>query len=184
MIFTRRKLLASSALFLGDKLLEALSTPISKWSAPVRLNAAQLPGANPQVQSPVIFVDVAKQAGVTVENVWGGVTHKKYIVEAKGSGIAFFDYDMDGWLDIYLTNGTRLNTDWPPGQAPHTHLLKNNRDGTFTDVTERAGIGRTGWQTGVCVGDYDNDGFDDLFITFWGHNILFRRHPEGRSVEG
>jgi hypothetical protein len=183
MIFTRRKLLTSSALFLGDKLLEALSTPIKKWSAPLRLNAAQLPSANPQAQSPVIFVDVAQQAGVTVENVWGGVTHKKYIVEAKGSGIAFFDYDMDGWLDIYLTNGTRLNTDWPPGQAPHTHLLKNNRDGTFTDVTERAGIGRTGWQTGVCVGDYDNDGFDDLFITFWGHNILFHNNGDGTFTD-
>ncbi len=146
------------------------------------MQAAQLPASTPG-QSPVTFVDVAKQAGVTVENVWGGVEHKSYIIEAKGSGIAFFDYDHDGWLDIYLTNGSRLHTSWPPGQAPHTHLLKNNRDGTFTDVTEKSGIARTGWQTGVCVGDYDNDGWDDLFLTFWGHNVLFHNNGDGTFTD-
>ncbi|MGH9397828.1 MAG: CRTAC1 family protein [Terriglobia bacterium] len=150
----------------------------------MRLEAASLPGAAPQPeQSPVIFVDVAAQAGVTVPNVWGGVEHKKYIIEAKGSGIAFFDYDQDGWLDIYLTNGTRLDTTWPPGRAPHTHLLKNNRDGTFTDVTEKSGLARTGWQTGVCVGDYDNDGWDDLFLTFWGQNVLFHNNGDGTFAD-
>ncbi|HEX5481619.1 MAG TPA: CRTAC1 family protein [Terriglobia bacterium] len=178
--FTRRSLLASSALFLSDKLLETLTTPLGKWSQPVRLQAAQMAGAP---SSPVTFVDVAKQAGVTVENVWGGVEHKKYIVEAKGSGIAFFDYDQDGWLDIYLTNGSRLDTTWPAGKAPHTHLLKNNRDGTFTDVTEKSGLGVTGWQTGVCVGDYDNDGWDDIFLTFWGHNILFHNNGNGTFTD-
>ena len=68
------------------------------------------------------FVDVAREAGLTTPNVWGGVENKKYIIEAKGSGISFFDYDQDGWLDIYLTNGTRLDTIWPPGEAPTTHL--------------------------------------------------------------
>jgi len=110
--------------------------------------------------------------------VWGGTEHKKSIIEAKGSGLAFFDYDNDGWLDIYLTNGTRLNADWPAGKAPTSHLYKNNRDGTFTDVTDKSGLARTGWQTGVCVGDYDNDGWDDLFCCFWGHNILFHNNGD------
>lgn len=184
MILTRRKLLASSALFLGDKLLEMLATPLSRWNRPLQLHAAQLPTAGPSAApSPIIFVDVGRQAGLNIPNVWGGVHHKKYIVEAKGSGIAFFDYDMDGWLDIYLTNGTRLDAHWPPGQAPHTHLLKNNRDGTFTDVTAKSGLARTGWQTGVCVGDYDNDGADDLFLTFWGHNILFHNNGDGTFTD-
>ena len=121
--------------------------------------------------------------GLTTPNVWGGVDSKSYIIEAKGSGIAFFDYDQDGWLDIYLTNGTRLNTTWPPGQAPTTQLYHNNRDGTFTDVTAKSGLARTGWQTGVCVGDFDNDGWDDLFCTFWGHNVLFHNNGDGTFTD-
>ncbi len=115
--------------------------------------------------------------------MWGGVDHKRSIIEAKGSGLAFFDYDNDGWLDIYLTNGDRLDAHWPPGKAPTSHLYKNNRDGTFTDVTEKSGLGRTGWQTGVCVGDYDNDGWDDLFCCFWGHNILFHNNGDGTFTD-
>jgi len=128
---------------------------------------------------------VAKKAGLTVPNVWGGVEHKRYIVEAKGSGIAFFDYDMDGWLDVYMTNGLRLPPDdkWPPGQEPKSHLFKNNRDGTFTDVTDKSGLGQVGWQTGVCVGDYDNDGKDDLFCGFWGHNALFHNNGDGTFTD-
>lgn len=182
--FTRRTLLTAASVFLGDKLLNTLAKPVGRWEGQLRLEAAQLPGAGDQAGvSPVTFVDVAKEAGVTVENVWGGVTHKDYIIEAKGCGIAFFDYDQDGWLDIYLTNGTRLNTTWPPGQTPHTHLLKNNRDGTFTDVTEKSGLARSGWQTGVCVGDYDNDGWDDIFLTFWGHNVLFHNNGDGTFTQ-
>ena len=133
--------------------------------------------------SPVQFVDVARQAGLNTPNVWGGVDHKRLIIETKGSGIAFFDYDNDGWLDIYLTNGNQLDAHWPPKKTPTTHLYKNNRDGTFTDVTERSGLGRTGWQTGVCVGDYDNDGWDDLFCCFWGHNILFHNNGNGTFTD-
>jgi len=133
--------------------------------------------------SPVTFVDVAKEAGLTTPNVWGGVDHKRYIIEAKGSGLGFFDYDQDGWLDIYLTNGTRLGAHWPEGQAPTSHLYKNNRDGTFTDVTAKSGLGRTGWQTGVCVGDYDSDGWDDLFCCFWAHNILFHNNGDGTFTD-
>jgi hypothetical protein len=128
-------------------------------------------------------VDVSREAGLTTPNVWGGVSNKNYIIEAKGSGIAFFDYDQDGWLDIYLTNGTQLNTTWPSGQAPTTHLYHNNRDGTFTDVTAKSGLARTGWQTGICVGDYDNDGWDDLFCAFWGHNVLFHNNGDGTFTD-
>ena len=177
----RRSFLKSSTVLLGTPLLEALSTPLRKWTGPLILNASTLP--TPPNASPVTYVDVAKQAGVTVENVWGGVLHKKYIIEAKGSGLAFFDYDMDGWLDIYLTNGTRLDTKWPPGQAPTSHLLKNNRDGTFTDVTAKSGLARTGWGVGVCVGDYDNDGVDDLFCTSWGHNVLWHNNGDGTFMD-
>ena len=115
--------------------------------------------------------------------MWGGVEHKTLIVEAKGSGLAFFDYDNDGWLDIYLSNGTRLDAHWSPGAAPTTQLYKNNRDGTFTNVTKQSGVGRTGWQTGVCVGDFDNDGWDDLFCCFWGHNILFHNNGDGTFTD-
>jgi hypothetical protein len=187
----RRRFLGSSSVLLGGALLDALTSPLWKWKRSLLLDAAAEPifqAPKPSVfaspaASPVVFVDVAKEAGLVSPNVWGGVNQKKYIIEAKGSGLAFFDYDHDGWLDIYLTNGTRFNTDWPPGKAPTSHLYKNNRDGTFTDVTDKSGLARSGWQTGVCVGDYDNDGWDDLFCCFWGHNILFHNNGDGTFTD-
>ncbi len=179
MILPRRRFLETSCTLLGSALLDVLTTPLWKRSGPLRVEAAvaTTPG------SPVQFVDVAEKAGLTIPNVWGGIDHKRVIIETKGSGIAFFDYDQDGWLDIYLSNGSRLDAHWPAGKEPTTHLYKNNRDGTFTDVTERSGLARTGWQTGICVGDYDNDGWDDLFCTFWGHNILFRNNGDGTFTD-
>src|SRR6202046_3278542 len=175
----RRRFLGSSLFVLGGTLTEALATPLWKWSDPALVQAAV---SNPAA-SPVQFVDVAQQAGLTVPNVWGGIDHKRSIIEAKGSGLAFFDYDNDGWLDIYLTNGDRLDAHWAAGQAPTSRLYKNNRDGTFTDVTEKSGLARTGWQTGVCIGDYNNDGWDDLFCCFWGHNILFSNNGDGTFTD-
>ncbi len=188
MIFPRRRFLGSSLIVLGSALTDALTTPLWKWKNPIVVEAASgtvlsAPDASGLTASPVQFIDVAQQAGLTVPNVWGGVNQKRVIIETKGSGLAFFDYDQDGWLDIYLSNGDRLNEHWPPGKAPTTHLYKNNRDGTFTDVTEKSGLGRTGWQTGVCVGDYDNDGWDDLFCTFWGHSILFHNSGNGTFTD-
>ncbi len=179
MILPRRRFLETSCTLLGSALLDVLTTPLWKRSGPLRVEAAvaTTPG------SPVQFVDVAEKAGLTIPNVWGGIDHKRVIIETKGSGIAFFDYDQDGWLDIYLSNGSRLDAHWPAGKEPTTHLYKNNRDGTFTDVTERSGLARSGWQTGICVGDYDNDGWDDLFCTFWGHNILFRNNGDGTFTD-
>ena len=185
MILPRRRFLGASLVGLGGTLLDALTTPLWRWRAGTVLRAAALPPAGQTKpagaagKSSVQFVDVAREAGITALNVWGAIDHKNYIIEAKGAGLAFFDYDNDGWLDVYLTNGTRLGTQWPAGQAPTSHLYKNNRDGTFTDVTEKSGLARTGWQTGVCIGDYDNDGCDDLFCCFWGHNILFHNNGDG-----
>ena len=183
MRFTRRNFLGSTAVLLGSNLLDLLSTPLWRWRGTSVLKAATLPA--PETTSPVVFVDVAKEAGLTVPNVWGGVHSKKYIVEAKGSGLAFFDYDQDGWLDIYLTNGVRFpgGEPLPDGKTPIQHLFKNNRDGTFTDVTEKAGLARTGWGTGVCVGDYDNDGWDDLFCGYWGHNVLWHNNGDGTFTD-
>jgi hypothetical protein len=179
MILPRRRFLGSSLFVLGSSLTDALATPLWKWKSPLAVEASAADPASPQVQ----FVDVAQQAGLTIPNVWGGIDRKRVIIETKGSGLAFFDYDNDGWLDIYLSNGSRLDTHWPAGKAPTTHLYKNNRDGTFTDVTEKSGLGRSGWQTGVCVGDYDNDEWDDLFCCFWGHNILFHNNGNGTFTD-
>ncbi|HWT82326.1 MAG TPA: VCBS repeat-containing protein, partial [Candidatus Methylomirabilis sp.] len=178
---TRRHFLGSSAVLLGTRLLEALSTPLRKWARPLVLSAAPLPAQ--EGGAPVTYVDVAQQAGVTAMNVWGGVEHKSYIIEAKGSGLAFYDYDQDGWLDIFLTNGQRLEETYAPGTAPTAHLYKNNRDGTFTDVTAQSGLGVSGWLTGVCVGDYDNDGWDDLFVCNWGHSLLFHNNGNGTFTD-
>jgi hypothetical protein len=179
MNFPRRRFLGSSLVVLGSTLLDALTTPLWKWSRSLSLQSTQAAAA----ESPVQFVNVAREAGLTIPNVWGGTDRKRYIIEAKGSGIAFFDYDQDGWIDLYLTNGMRFGEKWAPGQEPTSHLYKNNRDGTFTDVTGKSGLARTGWQTGVCVGDYDNDGWDDLFCCFWGHNILFHNNGDGTFTD-
>jgi hypothetical protein len=118
------------------------------------------------------FTDIAEKAGLTAVNVFGGVDTKKYIIETTGTGVAIFDYDNDGWPDIFIVNGTRLEG-FPAKDAPTNHLYHNNHDGTFTDVTAKAGLTATGWGQGVCVGDYDNDGWEDLYVTYWGKNRLY-----------
>ncbi|MGA2630888.1 MAG: CRTAC1 family protein [Terriglobia bacterium] len=183
MKLSRRHFLGASGVVLGSNLLDALTTPLGRWGSPLKLQAAPL--AAPEGGPQVTFVDVAQQAGLTAPNVWGGVKRKKYIIEAKGSGLAFFDYDQDGWLDIYLTNGVRFEGEepYPDNKTPTSHLYKNNRDGTFTDVTEKSGLTRTGWQTGVSVGDFDNDGWDDLFCGYWGHNVLWKNNGDGTFTD-
>ncbi len=132
---------------------------------------------------PIRFVNVAREAGLRAKTVFGGEKKNKYLLETTGCGAAFFDYDNDGWLDIFLVNGTRFEATWPAGQAPTSRLYKNNRDGTFTDVTGQAGLARSGWGQGVCVGDYDNDGNDDLFVTYWGDNALYHNDGVGRFTD-
>ena len=126
------------------------------------------------------LTDVAGQAGLTETVVYGGVDAKRYIVEVVGCGVAFLDYDNDGWLDLFVLSGTRLEGA-PPGAS--NRLYRNNRDGTFTDVTEKAGLTRVGWASAVTVGDYDNDGYDDLFITSYGHNALYRNNGDGTFTD-
>jgi hypothetical protein len=118
------------------------------------------------------FSDVAAKAGLTAVNVFGGEKTKKFIIETTGTGVAIFDYDNDGWPDIFIVNGTTLGG-FPADQAPTNHLYHNNHDGTFTDVTAKAGLLASGWGQGVCVGDYDNDGWEDLYVTYYGQNRLY-----------
>ena len=126
------------------------------------------------------FVDVAASAGLTKTMVYGGTDHITYIVELNGGGCAFFDYDNDGWMDIFIVGGRRLEGT-PPGSS--NRLYHNNRDGTFTDVTEKAGLFDCGWACGVCVGDYNNDGFEDLFLTYYGQNRLYRNNGDGTFTD-
>jgi hypothetical protein len=130
----------------------------------------------------VEFLDIAKQAGLNAKTIFGGEKKNKYLLETTGSGVAFYDYDNDGWLDIFLVNGTRLEG-FPRGQEPTCHLFKNNRDGTFTDVTIKAGLARSGWGQGVCIGDYDNDGFEDLFISYYGKCALYHNNGDGTFTD-
>jgi enediyne biosynthesis protein E4 len=128
------------------------------------------------------FVDVASKAGLTANNIFGETLSKKYILESTGTGVAIFDYDNDGWPDIFLVNGTTLKGSSLRENA-HSHLYHNNHDGTFTDVTEKAGLMATGWGQGVCVGDYDNDGWEDLYITYYGKNRLYHNRGNGTFEE-
>lgn len=124
------------------------------------------------------FVDVALEAGLTRTIYYGEADTSDYISEANGCGVAFYDYDNDGWLDILLLSGSR-RSGIPDHAIATNRLYRNNRNGTFTDVTREAGLTKTGWANGVCIGDYDNDGFDDLFITYRGKNVLYRNNGDG-----
>jgi hypothetical protein len=130
----------------------------------------------------VSFVDIGRQAGLNAKTIFGGVAKNKYLLETTGCGVAFYDYDNDGWLDIFLVNGWRIEG-FPKGDEPVCHLFKNNRDETFTDVTVRAGLGRSGWGQGVCIGDYDNDGYEDLFISYYGQNALYHNNGNGTFTD-
>ena len=128
------------------------------------------------------FINVAKEAGLNAKTIFGGEHKNKYLLETTGCGVAFYDYDNDGWLDIFLVNGSRLEG-FPKGEEPTSHLFKNNRDGTFTDVTAKAGVARSGWGQGVCIGDYDNDGFEDLFVSYFGKNVLYHNNGDGTFTD-
>jgi hypothetical protein len=126
------------------------------------------------------FTDVGLHAGLKRPVIYGGENRKTYILETVGCGCAFIDYDNDGWLDIFLLSGTRLEGA-PEGAS--NRLYKNNRDGTFTDVTAKSGLHRTGWAAGVTIGDFDNDGNEDVFITGWGGNVLYRNNGDGTFTD-
>jgi hypothetical protein len=126
------------------------------------------------------FTDVAEQAGLRAPVLCGGADTADYIIETMSCGVAFLDYDNDGWLDIFVLSGSKVED--PPKEAMN-RLYRNNRDGTFTDVTEKAGLARSGFAYGVTVGDYNNDGFEDIFVTYWGQNVLYRNNGDGTFTD-
>lgn len=147
-------------------------------------NRNQPPAAKPAPSGrpfPVSFVDVAQNAGLDMKFTSGDEKAKKYIVETNGTGVAFLDYDNDGWQDIFLVNSSRLGGF--PSSAPTNHLYRNDHNGKFTDVTQEAKLGRSGWGNGVCAGDTDNKGFDDLYVTYWGANVLYKNNGDGTFTD-
>ena len=160
------------------RLLRALPPVLAPALLPRSLRAAsQAPPPAPPFSR---FVDVAASAGLTQTMYYGGTGTATFILEITGCGCAFIDYDNDGWMDIFLLTGRRLD-EIPPGAS--NRLYHNNRDGTFSDVTEKAGLKDVGWAMGVCVGDYDNDGWDDLFVTCYGQNKLYRNNGNGTFTD-
>ncbi len=137
-------------------------------------------GAEPRLKMPLTFsfTNIARAAGLDGTTVYGGASSNKYLLETTGTGVAAIDYDRDGRLDLFFVNGSRLEG-FAPGQAPVNQLYRNKGDGTFEDVTVKAGLGASGWGQGACVGDYDNDGNDDLFVSYWGQNRLYHNRGNG-----
>ncbi len=146
-------------------------------------NAAQK-GGTPRLTPPAPhqgeqFIEVSAKAGIHFTLTSGG-PEKRYIIEAKGGGgIAWIDYDNDGFPDLFLVNGSTFEL-WKRGDSPRSRLFHNNGDGTFTDVSASSGLNHTGWGMGVCAGDYDNDGRDDLYVTYYGDNVLYHNDGQGR----
>ncbi len=128
------------------------------------------------------FIDVAKESGLHAKTIYGDEHKNRYLLETTGCGVAFYDFDHDDWVDLFLVNGTRLEG-FPKGSEPISRLFKNNRDGTFTDITAKSGMTRSGWGQGCCVGDFDNDGLNDLFVSYYGQNILYRNHGDGTFTD-
>jgi hypothetical protein len=143
--------------------------PLERPVAPIKTN---LP--------PIIvnFKDIAEQAGLTAVNVSGGIDKKDYILETTGDGVAIFDYDNDGLMDIFLVNGTTLDGKGR-GATSMSHLYHNLGNLRFEDVTVKAGLAKVGWGQGVCAADYDNDGYTDLFVTYYGHSVLYHNQGNG-----
>ena len=139
----------------------------------------RVPGSSPAVT----FTDITAPAGLlNARNLSGSRDNKQFLLEEMGGGVALFDYDGDGWLDIFLVNGSTFD---PAVRELHptSYLFRNNRDGTFTDVTAKAGLTHSGWGQGCCAGDYDNDGFDDLFVSYFGRNVLYHNNGDGTFTD-
>jgi enediyne biosynthesis protein E4 len=152
------------------------------WASLVFAVAAGMRQSNVAAEQswPVRLIDIAASAGLTHPSMYGGVDRKRFIIETNGAGAALIDYDRDGWLDAFVLSGTRLaegerrDATFTAGEAPSNRMYRNQRDGTFVDVTDRVGLRRTGWASGVCAGDIDRDGWLDMFLTYYGRNVLYR----------
>ena len=168
--------------------LKAEATRLRLASLPVALSliwwlpalAGSSEPQSPETAWPVRFTDVAEKAGLIHPSIYGGVDRKRFILETNGCGTGFIDYDGDGWLDALVLSGTRLEEGsrrektWSAADRPTSRLYRNRHDGTFEDVTARVRLDRVGWASSVCAADYDNDGWLDLFVTYFGHNVLYR----------
>jgi hypothetical protein len=175
---TRRALLGALAFSSGD--LFARQAPSANQGMASRGVKAAPRGKFSGLPFHAKFTDTAEKAGLRGVSVSGHFDRADYVIDAMGSGVAFLDFDNDGWLDILVLSSSRFGD--PPPDATN-RLYKNNREGTFTDVTERAGLFRTGYSYGVTVGDFNNDGFEDLFITGWPQNILYRNNGDGTFTD-
>ena len=176
---TRRKMLSIPALTLPAMSALAQEVPFRGMAS---RGVAPTPRGKPSgLPFHGKFVNVAAAAGLTSPVIYGDERRADYILESIGCGAAFFDYDNDGWIDIVMLTGRRRTGPTPEGATIRLH--HNNRDGTFRDVTEKSGMGRSVWATGITIGDYDNDGFDDVFITCWGQNILFHNNGDGTFTD-
>ena len=157
--------------------LQGVAVPTARGARPKFETETNLPSIA------VHFEDLAIRAGLTARNVSGQENTKEYILETTGNGVAIFDYDNDGLMDIFLPNASTFQGPREGKTAPTQRLYKNLGDLQFKDVTDEAGLRRTGWGQGVCVGDFDNDGYRDLFVTFWGHSSLYRNQGDGSFLD-
>src|SRR5215469_8245478 len=132
---------------------------------------------------PIVFQDIAEKAGFTTWTHKMGTPEKHYIIEANGSGVGLIDYDNDGWLDIYLVNGSTYEAEAGKAAAPRAALYHNNHDGTFTNFAEKAGVTNDRWGVGVAIADYDNDGWPDIYVTNFGKNRLYHNNHDGTFTD-
>ncbi len=200
MTCTRRSVLKSlsrTALVLPFADILALAAPLpgqqqapggmsrQTYNTPARPAPKTLPSAVSGTPLGYRYVDQAHAAGLLTKTIYGNEHKNRYLLETTGCGVAFFDFDEDDWVDIFLVNGSRLDgfPGVPKAQQPISRLFKNNRDGTFTDVTLKAGVGRAGWGQGCCVGDYNNDGHNDLFVSYYGQNVLWHNNGNGTFTD-
>lgn len=191
----RRRMVWCRAYFLAVPLLLSLrclsQVPVKQQPTSARAASLPLPDVRSSPitmggivhQGPIVFKDVSKRSGLTAWRYQGGTPTKSTIVESLGGGVALLDYDKDGWLDIYLVNG--LTYDAMDGKSipGHAALFHNNHDGTFTDVSEKAGVTNDRWGVGAVVADYDNDGWPDLYVTNVGKNRLYHNNGDGTFTD-
>ena len=169
---------AGATSFRRRRLLDVLAVGAAIVAAAIGAASASPDRPQSGDAPPFSFTNTAAAAGLTAITVYGGTESNKYLLETTGCGVAVLDIDGDGWLDIFVVNGSVLEG-FPAGQAPTGHLYRNRRDGTFEDVTAKSGIVQTGWGQAACSADYDNDGADDLFVTAWGQNHLYHNRGDG-----
>jgi hypothetical protein len=181
------------ALSQKQEVIPPVTPPISRIQAPMSTGAAHPAVLDKEKRpitaggfvdsGPIIFQDVAQKAGLTGWRHVMGTDEMRYILETIGSGVALIDYDNDGWPDIYLVNGSTYDAMAGKASPPHAALFHNNHDGTFTDVAQQAGVTNDRWGFGVAVGDYDNDGWPDLYVTNFGKNRLYHNNHDGTFTD-